>query len=115
LPNGTEIVSKLLSEDPLHYADAPTEGIRRVLAKHDTATTTATATTTSSAGRIDYSRGKLVSTASIVSIRMGTTVAANALLERDWARMALLITKGFADVLDIGNQARPDIFDLTCQ
>jgi 5-oxoprolinase (ATP-hydrolysing) len=35
-------------------------------------------------------------------------------LERDGARMALLITKGFGDVLEIGNQARPDIFDLTC-
>lgn len=45
-------------------------------------------------------------------IRMGTTVATNALLERKGERMALLVTKGFKDVLYIGNQARPKIFDL---
>jgi len=45
-------------------------------------------------------------------IRMGTTVATNALLERQGERMALLITKGFRDLLHIGNQARPEIFDL---
>lgn len=45
-------------------------------------------------------------------IRMGTTVATNALLERKGERMALVITKGFKDVLYIGNQARPQIFDL---
>ena len=43
---------------------------------------------------------------------MGTTVATNALLERKGARMALAITKGFKDLLHIGNQARPSIFDL---
>ncbi len=43
---------------------------------------------------------------------MGTTVATNALLERKGERMALVITKGFRDLLHIGNQARPDIFDL---
>lgn len=45
-------------------------------------------------------------------IRMGTTVATNALLERKGERVALLVTKGFRDVLFIGNQARPKIFDL---
>lgn len=45
-------------------------------------------------------------------IRMGTTVATNALLERKGERMALLITKGFRDLLYIGNQSRPSIFDL---
>ena len=55
-----------------------------------------------------------MSTHEIECIRMGTTVATNALLERDGARMALLITKGFQDLLEIGNQARPDIFDLSC-
>jgi 5-oxoprolinase (ATP-hydrolysing) len=45
-------------------------------------------------------------------IRMGTTVATNALLERKGERMALLINKGFQDLLFIGNQARPKIFDL---
>ena len=45
-------------------------------------------------------------------IRMGTTVATNALLERKGERMALLITKGLKDLLHIGNQSRPQIFDL---
>lgn len=45
-------------------------------------------------------------------IRMGTTVATNALLERKGARIALLINEGFKDLLFIGNQARPNIFDL---
>lgn len=46
---------------------------------------------------------------------MGTTVATNALLERDGAPTALLITEGLQDVLEIGNQSRPNIFDLTCR
>ena len=100
LPDGRQIVRKLLSEDPMHYQDAPTEGIRRILAEF----------------RPDeYPRGIPVPTKEIGSIRMGTTVATNALLERDGSRMALLITKGFKDLLEIGNQSRPDIFDLTCQ
>ena len=45
-------------------------------------------------------------------IRMGTTVATNALLERKGEKMALVITSGFKDLLYIGNQARPKIFDL---
>lgn len=45
-------------------------------------------------------------------IRMGTTVATNALLERKGENMALVITKGFRDLLYIGNQSRPRIFDL---
>ena len=45
-------------------------------------------------------------------IRMGTTVATNALLERKGERMALAVTKGFRDLLHIGNQTRPKIFDL---
>lgn len=102
LPDGSEVVSKLLSEDPQHYDDAPTEGIRRVLEKYE------------KESGIDYSRGRPVKTEKIGSIRMGTTVATNALLERDGAKMALLTTKGFADLLEIGNQARPDIFDLSC-
>lgn len=100
LPDGTEDISKLLSEDPANYPDAPTEGIRRVLQKFDKST--------------EYPRGKSVQTHQIGSIRMGTTVATNALLERDGAPMALLITKGFADILQIGDQSRPDIFDLKC-
>jgi 5-oxoprolinase (ATP-hydrolysing) len=98
-----EVVSKLLSEDPQHYADAPTEGIRRLLQQHD------------NESGIDYNRGRPVNTSNIGSIRMGTTVATNALLERQGARMALITTKGFKDLLEIGNQARPDIFDLSCK
>ena len=48
----------------------------------------------------------------IKSIRMGTTVATNALLERKGERTALAITQGFRDLLHIGNQSRPNIFDL---
>lgn len=56
--------------------------------------------------------GQLVDTSMIEWIRMGTTVATNALLERKGERMALVITSGFRDLLYIGNQARPKIFDL---
>lgn len=55
---------------------------------------------------------KPLDTTDIRWIRMGTTVATNALLERKGERMALVITKGFKDLLHIGNQARPKIFDL---
>ena len=57
---------------------------------------------------------QLVDTSMIEWIRMGTTVATNALLERKGERMALVITKGFRDLLHIGNQARPKLFDLVC-
>lgn len=53
-----------------------------------------------------------IDTSLISWIRMGTTVATNALLERKGAKMALLINEGFRDLLFIGNQARPNIFDL---
>lgn len=53
-----------------------------------------------------------IDTSVIEWIRMGTTVATNALLERKGERMALIITSGFKDLLYIGNQARPKIFDL---
>ena len=56
--------------------------------------------------------GTPVPTDQIEFIRMGTTVATNALLERNGERMALVITEGFKDLLFIGNQARPQIFDL---
>lgn len=101
LPSGQHVVRKLLSEDPTHYPDAPTEGIRRILNEF---------------GSPQEEAGcKVVSTDNIGSIRMGTTVATNALLERDGSPMALLITQGFGQLLDIGTQARPNIFDLTCQ
>ena len=88
------ITLKLLSVDPLNYPDAPREGIKRILE--------------SKFGKIN---GK-VPTKMIRRIRMATTVATNALLERKGQRVALLITRGFGDALEIGNQARPFIFDL---
>lgn len=57
-------------------------------------------------------RGRPLDTSRIASIRMGTTVATNALLERQGERVALLVTRGFRDLLHIGTQARPDLFDL---
>ena len=55
---------------------------------------------------------QLLDSSRIDWIRMGTTVATNALLERKGEKMALVITKGFRDLLHIGNQSRPSIFDL---
>jgi len=95
-PDGKVIVMKLLSEDPA-YPDAPTEAIRRVLEKES---------------GVLYPKGNQVATNEIESIRMGTTVATNALLERKGERIALLITNGFKDLLHIGNQSRPNLFDL---
>jgi 5-oxoprolinase (ATP-hydrolysing) len=93
-----DIILKLLSVDPGNYQDAPTEGIRRILEM---------------ATGQPHPRGQLLDLFHIESIRMGTTVATNALLERKGARSALLITKGFKDLLLIGNQSRPNIFDLS--
>jgi 5-oxoprolinase (ATP-hydrolysing) len=95
-PGGGFEVVKLLSEDPSNYLDAPREGIRRVLAKYSGS---------------DLPKDSF-SSKSVDWIRMGTTVATNALLERKGADTVLLTTKGFKDILKIGNQDRPDIFDL---
>ncbi|RMD59975.1 MAG: 5-oxoprolinase, partial [Nitrospirae bacterium] len=88
---------KLLSEDPARYDDASAEGIRRIIEK--------VTGKNIPADNIDPSQ--------IQWIRMGTTVATNALLERKGVRTVLLITKGFGDLLKIGYQNRPDIFDLS--
>lgn len=61
---------------------------------------------------IEHPPSKLIDTSRIKFIRMGTTVATNALLERKGQKTALVITKGFRDLLVIGNQSRPKIFDL---
>ncbi|KAF8484356.1 Hydantoinase/oxoprolinase-domain-containing protein [Gautieria morchelliformis] len=92
-----EIVVKLLSQDPANYRDAPTEGIRRIL---EIVTSTS------------IPRGQILKTDKIDYIRLSTTVATNALLERKGHRHALITTKGFKDLLLIGNQSRPRIFDL---
>ncbi|EIF49239.1 hydantoinase b multi-domain protein [Brettanomyces bruxellensis AWRI1499] len=93
-----DFVIKLLSVDPQNYPDANLEGIRRLLEifQHK-----------------KIPRGQPIDTSEIESLRMGTTVATNALLERKGERCALVTTKGFKDVLVIGTQARPDIFDLS--
>ncbi|CAH0596910.1 unnamed protein product [Chrysodeixis includens] len=96
-PSGKVRVMKLLSVDPQNYDDAPREAIRRILQEET--------------GNALDKDGK-VNSSLIESIRMGTTVATNALLERKGAKMALVINKGFKDLLYIGNQARPNIFQL---
>ena len=83
-PDGAIVVEKLLSENPEQYDDAALEAIRRV---------------------IDRAGG-----GDVASVRMGTTVATNALLERKGDRVALAITRGLGDALRIGYQARPEIF-----
>lgn len=87
-PDGREVVKKLLSENPGRYEDAAFEGVRLILAENG-------------AGLAD-----------VAEVRLGTTVATNALLERKGADVALAVTEGFADALEIGTQARPDIFAL---
>ncbi|KAJ3360425.1 hypothetical protein GGF31_003243 [Allomyces arbusculus] len=91
------LVLKLLSVDPKNYPDANVEGIRRVL-EHFTGE--------------PHPRNVPLPTHRLASISLGTTVATNALLERNGEPCALFITKGFRDLLEIGNQARPAIFDL---
>lgn len=93
-----DVILKLLSVDPANYPDAPLEGIRRLLEKLT--------------GK-PIPRGEPLDTSNIEYLRMGTTVATNALLERKGERCALITTKGFKDVLEIGNQTRPHIFDLS--
>ncbi|XP_053104101.1 5-oxoprolinase isoform X2 [Hemicordylus capensis] len=96
-PGGQVRVLKLLSDDPGNYGDAPTEGIRRILEQEC---------------GVPFPKEQPLDTSRIEWIRMGTTVATNALLERKGERLALLITRGFRDLLHIGTQARPHIFDL---
>ncbi len=90
-PSGKLIPHKLLSENPEAYADAAIHGIRELMG-------------TPAAQRIDSQ--------AIASVRMGTTVATNALLERQGDRVLLLTNTGFGDVLEIGYQSRPRLFDL---
>ncbi|KAH6605213.1 hydantoinase b oxoprolinase [Trichoderma cornu-damae] len=98
IPGREDIILKLLSVDPANYQDAPTEGIRRILEL---------------VTGEQLPRGQPLDLFHFESIRMGTTVATNALLERKGERVALVTTKGFRDLLAIGNQSRPQIFDLS--
>lgn len=86
--------SKLLSEDS-HYEDAISEGIRRVISRNIG----------------EEIKGQIPSKY-LVSVRIGTTIGTNALLEKKGARTAVLMTRGFRDLLKIGNQTRPKIFEL---
>ncbi|HEY8046319.1 MAG TPA: hydantoinase B/oxoprolinase family protein [Streptosporangiaceae bacterium] len=88
-PDGTLAVRKLLSEDPGRYPDAVLAGIRGLLGVAD---------------------GQPIPAGQIGSVRLGTTVATNALLERRGEPTALVITRGFRDALRIGYQNRPRIF-----
>ena len=95
---GRDEIVKLLSVDPNNYDDAPLEGIRRLLEKF-------TGKKIAKERKLDTSLiGILLSILRLIgeSIRMGTTVATNALLERKGERTALVITKGFKDLLLIG-------------
>ena len=90
-PDGKIIIDKLLSENSDAYKDAAVAGIRRIL---------------------ELKKEDKIPTDIISSVKMGTTVATNALLERKGDRTLLLITKGFGDLLRIGYQNRPLLFDL---
>ena len=93
-PKGKIATQKLLSENPKHYKDAAIQGIRDLLS---------------------LDRKESIPMHQIDSIKMGTTVATNALLERKGERTLLAITKGFADILRIGYQQRPKLFSLDIQ
>ena len=90
-PEGRLTTHKLLSENPGRYRDAAVAGIKTMLGVALDAPIPA--------GVID-------------AVKMGTTVATNALLERKGDRTLLIVNKGFRDALRIGNQARPRLFDL---
>ncbi len=89
-PDGALHTEKLLSENPRQYEDAAVEGIRRLL---------------------NLAPGEPLGAERIAWVKMGTTVATNALLERKGERTLLLITEGFKDALRIATQTRPRLFD----
>jgi 5-oxoprolinase (ATP-hydrolysing) len=90
-PEGRLSTHKLLSENPERYRDAALAGIRSVLG---------------------LALDAPIPPGLIEAVKMGTTVATNALLERKGERCLLVVNRGFADALRIGNQARPRLFDL---
>jgi 5-oxoprolinase (ATP-hydrolysing) len=89
-PDGELVTHKLLSENPEHYRDAAVQGIRDLMG---------------------IPAGMPIPGSSIEVVKMGTTVATNALLERQGDRTLLLTTNGFRDALRIGYQTRPRLFD----
>ncbi|MEO0358719.1 MAG: hydantoinase/oxoprolinase family protein, partial [Pseudomonadota bacterium] len=93
-PDGAIKTHKLLSENPERYADAAVQGLRDLMGLDADAP---------------------IPAGSIKAVKMGTTVATNALLERKGERTVLFITKGLRDLLRIGYQNRPRLFDLNIQ
>ena len=91
LPDGTLVTHKLLSDNPRQYSDAAVQGIRDLL---------------------HLAPNEPIPLDQIETVKMGTTVATNALLERQGEPTLLVTTKGFADILRIGYQTRPDLFAL---
>ncbi len=89
-PDGELVTHKLLSENPEHYRDAAVQGIRELMG---------------------VAAGAPIPGADIDVVKMGTTVATNALLERQGDRTLLVTTNGFRDALRIGYQTRPRLFD----
>jgi 5-oxoprolinase (ATP-hydrolysing) len=89
-PDGALLTHKLLSENPEHYRDAAIQGIRDLLG---------------------LKPGKPIPAEAVDAVKMGTTVATNALLERKGERTLLVITRGFRDALRIAYQNRPRLFD----
>ena len=89
-PDGHLVTHKLLSDNPSRYADAAVVGIRALLG---------------------LAPDDPIPAERIEAVRMGTTVATNALLERKGEHTVLVITRGFGDALRIGYQNRPHIFD----
>ena len=89
--DGSLAARKLLSENSAHYEDAALQGIREILG---------------------VAAGDPIPGEAIEVVKMGTTVATNALLERNGENTVLVITKGFGDALRIGYQNRPGLFDL---
>ena len=89
-PDGTLSTHKLLSENPEQYLDAAVAGIRYLLG---------------------LKTGELITPARVECVKMGTTVATNALLERKGEPTLLVTTRGFRDALRIGYQNRPRLFD----
>src|SRR4051794_15816331 len=88
-PDGTLTAHKLLSENPEAYGDAAVQGIRDLLG---------------------LNKGEAIPAGKVGAVKMGTTVATNALLERKGDRTLLVTTKGFRDALRVGYQNRPKIF-----
>src|SRR5262245_41780449 len=88
-PDGSLVAHTLLSENPEAYRDAAVHGIRTLLGLTD---------------------GEPIPPGAIGAVKMGTTVATNALLERKGERTLFITTRGFRDALRIGYQARPKIF-----